>query len=169
MSTIIDIPFDGLNEDNKIEMSYYFGPNSFKVMKQYDLGLEEQIPLGGKLISWINKYIVINDDYKQAADTVTYYKQGYLTTDKACVVRVRIAGERAYITIKGENRGATRAEYEVNIDIEMAQAMLDTLCRTPIIEKTRYTYPHMGDRLFSWRQRRTCHSRNRVEERERGV
>ena len=60
MSTIVDVPFDGLNEDNKIEMSYYFGPNSFKVMKQYDLGLEEQIPLGGKLISWINKYIVIN-------------------------------------------------------------------------------------------------------------
>ena len=60
MSAVIDVPFDGLNEDNKIEMSYYFGPNSFKTMKQYGLGLEEQIPLGGKLISWINKYIVIN-------------------------------------------------------------------------------------------------------------
>ncbi len=60
MSAAIDVPFDGLNEDNKIEMSYYFGPNSFKVMKQYDLHLEDQIPLGGKLISWINKLIVIN-------------------------------------------------------------------------------------------------------------
>ena len=60
MSAVIDVPFEGLNEDNKIEMSYYFGPNNFKVMKQYGIGLEEQIPLGGKLISWINKYIVIN-------------------------------------------------------------------------------------------------------------
>ena len=60
MSSVVDIPFDGLNEDNRIEMSYYFGPNNFKVLKQYGLGLEEQIPLGGKLISWINKYIVIN-------------------------------------------------------------------------------------------------------------
>lgn len=91
-----------------------------------------------------HKYIVINDDYKKAADTITYYKQGYLSTDKACVVRVRIAGEKAYITIKGENRGAARAEYEVSIDVAMAQAMLDTLCRTPIIEKTRYTYHYQG-------------------------
>ena len=60
MSATIDVSFDGLNEDNKIGMSYYFGPNNFKVLKQYDLGLENQIPLGGKLISWINKYIVIN-------------------------------------------------------------------------------------------------------------
>lgn len=60
MSAVIDVPFDGLNEDNKIEMSYYFGPNNFKVLKQYDLNLEDQIPLGGKLVSWINKLIVIN-------------------------------------------------------------------------------------------------------------
>ena len=60
MSAAIDVPFDGLNEDNKIEMSYYFGPNNFKVLKKYGVGLENQIPLGGKLISWINKLIVIN-------------------------------------------------------------------------------------------------------------
>lgn len=59
MSTIIDIPFDGLNEDNKVEMSYYFGPNDFKELKQYDINLEKQIPLGGKLVAWINRLIVI--------------------------------------------------------------------------------------------------------------
>ena len=59
MSAIIDIPFDGLNEDNKIEMSYYFGPNDFKELKQYDINLEKQIPLGGKLVAWINRLIVI--------------------------------------------------------------------------------------------------------------
>ena len=60
MSAIIDVPFDGLNEDNKIEMSYYFGPNDFKELKQYGLNLEKQIPLGGKLVAWINRLIVIN-------------------------------------------------------------------------------------------------------------
>lgn len=59
MSTIIDVPFDGLNEDNKVEMSYYFGPNDFKELKQYDINLEKQIPLGGKLVAWINRLIVI--------------------------------------------------------------------------------------------------------------
>lgn len=60
MSANIKIPYDGLNEDNTIAMSYYFGPNSLKVMEQYDLRLEKQIPLGGKLLAWINRYIVIN-------------------------------------------------------------------------------------------------------------
>lgn len=60
MSANMEVPFDGLNDDNTIEMSYYFGPNSLKIMEQYDLRLEKQIPLGGKLISWINRYIVIN-------------------------------------------------------------------------------------------------------------
>lgn len=59
MSAIIDIPFDGLNEDNTIGMSYYFGPNDFKELKQYDINLEKQIPLGGKLVAWINRLIVI--------------------------------------------------------------------------------------------------------------
>lgn len=60
MSTILEVPFDGLNEDNTIAMSYYFGPNDFKELKQYDINLEKQIPLGGKLVAWINRLIVIN-------------------------------------------------------------------------------------------------------------
>ena len=60
MSANIEVPFDGLNEDNTIAMSYYFGPNSLKIMEQYDLRLEKQIPLGGKFVAWINRYIVIN-------------------------------------------------------------------------------------------------------------
>lgn len=41
-------------------MSFYFGPNSLKIMEKYDIDLEKQIPLGGKLVSWINRYIVVN-------------------------------------------------------------------------------------------------------------
>ncbi len=59
MSANIEIPFDGLNEDNTIAMSYYFGPNDFKELKQYDINLEKQIPLGGKLVAWINRLVVI--------------------------------------------------------------------------------------------------------------
>ena len=60
MNANIEVPFDGLEKDNTIAMSYYFGPNSFKIMEDYDLNLEQQIPIGGWLISWINRYIVIN-------------------------------------------------------------------------------------------------------------
>ncbi len=59
MSVNLEVPFDGLSEDNTIAMSYYFGPNDFKELKQYDISLEKQIPLGGKLVAWINRLIVI--------------------------------------------------------------------------------------------------------------
>ncbi len=59
MSANVEVPFDGLSEDNTIAMSYYFGPNDFKELKQYGINLEKQIPLGGKLVAWINRLIVI--------------------------------------------------------------------------------------------------------------
>ena len=91
-----------------------------------------------------HKYIVINDGYLQGYSKKNYFKQGYLTTQPSCVVRVRIADTRAYITIKGINKGASRPEYEFEIPTEQAQAMLDNLCSTPIIEKTRYIYEYLG-------------------------
>ena len=60
MYATVDVPFDGLSKDNVIPMRMYFGPNSLKIMDSYDLDLEKQIPLGGKLVGWINRYIVVN-------------------------------------------------------------------------------------------------------------
>ena len=60
MYATVDVPFDGFKETNVIPMQYYFGPNSLKVMDKYDLDLDKQIPLGGKLVGWINRYIVVN-------------------------------------------------------------------------------------------------------------
>lgn len=91
-----------------------------------------------------HKYIVVNDSYLQGYSKKVYYKQGYLTTTPSCTVRVRIADTQAYLTIKGENKGASRPEYEYAIPIEQAQSMLNTMCTTPIVEKTRYIYEHQG-------------------------
>ena len=60
MYATVDVPFDGFKETNVIPMQYYFGPNSLKVMDKYDIDLDKQIPLGGKLVGWINRYIVVN-------------------------------------------------------------------------------------------------------------
>lgn len=60
MAANIDIPYNGLNEKNNIGMSFYFGPNNLKILESYNLKLEKQIPLGGKVVAWINRYIVIN-------------------------------------------------------------------------------------------------------------
>lgn len=56
----VDVPFDGLKDDNTISMQMYFGPNSLKIMDSYGLDLSKQIPLGGKLVGWINRYLVVN-------------------------------------------------------------------------------------------------------------
>lgn len=73
------------------------------------------------------------------------YRQGYLNRDKARTVRVRIAGEAAFLTIKGQSVGATRAEFEYPIPGDDAKALL-ALCDGSLIEKTRYLLDHAGTR-----------------------
>ena len=60
MYATVDVPFDAFQETNDMPMQFYFGPNSLKIMDKYGIDLDKQIPLGGKLVGWINRYIVVN-------------------------------------------------------------------------------------------------------------
>ncbi len=71
-------------------------------------------------------------------------RQGYIPTSTKTAVRVRIKGGQAFLTLKGENRGAVRSEFEYSIPLEDAMAMLDELCQPPMIDKVRYRIPHAG-------------------------
>lgn len=42
-----------------LPLEFYFGPNHFKTLKSYDRGFEQIVPLGGWLIGWINRYVII--------------------------------------------------------------------------------------------------------------
>lgn len=75
---------------------------------------------------------------------VTRFRQGYLSTTKERTVRVRTAGDRGYLTIKGITRGATRREYEYPIPLTDAEQLLNGLCEKPLIEKDRYKLDHQG-------------------------
>ena len=57
MKVRLNLPFEG--DNSSIGMNFYFGPNKYHTLKQYKINLEDQIQLGGKLISWINKYAII--------------------------------------------------------------------------------------------------------------
>ena len=72
-------------------------------------------------------------------------RQGYLSMDKERIVRVRIAGDEAFLTIKGATREASRAEYEYPVPVADASEMLDSLCVRPLIEKRRYQVAHQGN------------------------
>jgi adenylate cyclase len=69
-------------------------------------------------------------------------RQGYLSTDARRTVRVRVAGERAWLTVKGITIGAARSEWEFEIPLPDADAMLE-VCEA-LIEKTRYRRTHAG-------------------------
>lgn len=71
------------------------------------------------------------------------YRQGYLSTEVDRTVRIRRAGPHAYITIKGRSVGATRAEFEYEIPLADAEAML-ALCIPPVIEKVRHRVGFAG-------------------------
>lgn len=87
------------------------------------------------------KFLVTSDRWKADA-TGEPYCQGYIaTTAPGQSVRVRIAGDRAYLTIKGPTQGVSRAEFEYEIPMTDAKEMLETLCDRPFIEKIRYRLP----------------------------
>ena len=90
------------------------------------------------------KFLVIGDDWRQRA-TATTIRQGYLCSLAERSVRVRVAGDRGTLTIKGMAIGATRAEYEYEIPVGDAEELLDGLCERPQIEKTRYLVENEGD------------------------
>ena len=53
----VSVPFD---ENKEVyNFKFYFGPNKFSLLKGYGLGLEKIVQLGGKLVSWVNRWIVI--------------------------------------------------------------------------------------------------------------
>ncbi len=78
--------------------------------------------------------------WREVAGTGTRIWQGYLNRDKHRTVRVRVAGDKAFLTIKGLTQGATRAEFEYEIPLADATALRD-LCDGPIIDKIRYRIP----------------------------
>jgi adenylate cyclase len=86
----------------------------------------------------IERKFLVDTARWEPPDSGTRYRQGYLSTDPARSVRIRLAGGDAWLTIKGETVGMTREEYEYSIPAVDAGAILDRLCLRPLIEKTRY-------------------------------
>mgnify|MGYP000336085322 CR=1 FL=1 len=85
------------------------------------------------------KFLVKSEVFKKEAYQKTTIKQGYLNSDKNRTVRIRIADEKAFLTIKGKSNsaGTTRFEWEKEIDKNEAEQLL-LLCEQSIIDKTRF-------------------------------
>jgi len=76
----------------------------------------------------------------------TLLVQAYLSVDPNPTVRVRIAGEKAFLTIKGRTKTISRPEFEYEIPVNEAQEMMNLAISKPV-EKIRYKIMHEG---FLW-------------------
>lgn len=83
------------------------------------------------------KFLVRLDRWRPSADDV-HFVQGYLSSVKERVVRVRVEGTRARLTIKGLTSGMSRSEFEYPIPAADATLMLEGLCERPLIDKHRH-------------------------------
>ncbi|MGK7930167.1 MAG: CYTH domain-containing protein [Microcystaceae cyanobacterium] len=84
------------------------------------------------------KFLVIGDQWRNLGKGKSY-RQGYIRTQNPdTTVRIRIAGDQGYLTLKGKKQGVSRAEFEYPIPLADATPLLETLCDRPLIEKTRY-------------------------------
>lgn len=68
-------------------------------------------------------------------------RQGYVPTKDGTTVRVRIAGDAAWITLKDHAVGLVRREFEYRIPVADAETILEAMCAKPPIDKIRYRVP----------------------------
>ncbi len=73
--------------------------------------------------------------------------QGYMLREKDKVVRIRIADDQGYLTIKGKTVNSARKEFEYSLPVSDAREMLSEFCVDTLIEKKRYHIDYKG---FEW-------------------
>lgn len=84
------------------------------------------------------KFLLRNEDWRPLVGRRTLLRQGYLANTERCSVRVRVAGDEGWLSVKAMTAGIARAEYEAAISVADAVAMLEQLCVGPLIEKWRH-------------------------------
>ncbi|QQS54064.1 MAG: CYTH domain-containing protein [Candidatus Competibacteraceae bacterium] len=85
-----------------------------------------------------HKFLVRDERWRREVERSVRMRQGYLTSDARCSVRVRVAGDQGHLNVKSGTLGIQRSEYEYPIPLAEAEEILDTLCEQPLLEKTRH-------------------------------
>jgi adenylate cyclase len=96
----------------------------------------------------IERKFLVKGDFKPFAQKSTRITQGYLSSVPERAVRVRIKGDKGFITIKGigNDAGTTRYEWEKEIPVAEVEDLLK-ICEPGVIDKTRYEVKH-GEHTF---------------------
>lgn len=97
----------------------------------------------------IERKFLVQGDFKPLVIKETRITQGYLSSVPERTVRVRIKGDRGFMTIKGigNESGASRYEWEKEISVEDAKELL-AICEAGVIDKTRFIVKADGNLVF---------------------
>ena len=94
----------------------------------------------------IERKFLVNADRLPVLPPGERIVQGYVPALNRVTVRVRLRGNRAWLTLKGPTTGIRRSEFEYEIPVADAEAMLAELCQGGVIDKTRHEILHAGQR-----------------------
>jgi CYTH domain-containing protein len=84
------------------------------------------------------KFLVAGDGWRSAVVGAEPLRQGYVSAAPGPSVRVRTDGSRAWLTIKCDTPGLSRLEFEYDLPLDDADALLNNVCGKPLIEKVRH-------------------------------
>ncbi len=98
-----------------------------------------QIQKKGVMAVEIERKFLVQDGFVPNGEQQTNLVQGYLSAEPERTIRVRIAGAKAFLTIKGKMEGISRPEFEYEIPIADARELLK-LAVLPVVEKVRHIY-----------------------------
>jgi adenylate cyclase len=87
------------------------------------------------------KFLVADDTWRSRVRSATRIVQGYVAQTDTATVRVRVKGEKGFLTLKGVSVGIARSEFEYEIPVDDALAMLGQLAQGPVIDKVRHLVP----------------------------
>jgi adenylate cyclase len=73
-----------------------------------------------------HKFLLANEDWREAVHKSIQYKQGYLNSQATSSIRVRISDKQAWLNIKSATIGTQRLEFEYEIPLLDAKEIIDT-------------------------------------------
>lgn len=103
------------------------------------------MPLMGTEIE--RKFLVRDDSWRRSVTEQRRIAQGYIAHTDTATVRVRVAGERATLTLKGTSHGISRSEFEYDVPVDDGLRMLAELTSGPVIDKVRHLVT-VGDHIW---------------------
>lgn len=87
------------------------------------------------------KFLLRDERWREDADAGERMRQGYLSADTQCSVRVRLVGAQAFLGIKSAASAVRRLEFEFPIPLDDARQLLNQVCLPAQVDKTRYRVP----------------------------